>query len=85
MAQVTGRHGLDPTLLWLWHRPAAIAPIQPLAWELPYAAGADLKKDPKKDKYQYSENIFYLFFVLPFLGPLPRHMEVPRLGVESEL
>ena len=27
-----------------------------------------------------------LFFVfLPFLGPLPRHMEVPRLGVESEL
>ena len=22
---------------------------------------------------------------LPFLGPLPRQMEVPRLGVESEL
>ena len=22
---------------------------------------------------------------LPFLGPLPQHMEVPRLGVESEL
>ena len=29
------RHGLDPTLLWLWHRLAAIAPIWPLAWELP--------------------------------------------------
>ena len=29
---------------------------------------------------------FYFFFVfLLFLGPLPRHMEVPRLGVESEL
>ena len=29
---------------------------------------------------------FFLFFVfLPFLGLLPRHMEVPRLGVESEL
>ena len=29
---------------------------------------------------------FVLFFVfLPFLGPLPQHMEVPRLGVESEL
>ena len=28
---------------------------------------------------------FFSFFVfLPFLGPLPRHMEVPRLGVESE-
>ena len=27
---------------------------------------------------------FFLVF-LPFLGPLPRHMEVPRLGVQSEL
>ena len=27
--------------------------------------------------------VFCLF--LPFLGPLPWHMEVPRLGVESEL
>ena len=27
----------------------------------------------------------FLFFVfLPFLGPLPWHMEVPRLGVQSE-
>ena len=26
-----------------------------------------------------------LFFFLLFLGPLPGHMEVPRLGVESEL
>ena len=30
--------------------------------------------------------LFFNFFVfLPFLGPLPWHMEVPRLGVESEL
>ena len=30
------RHGLDPALLWLWlwYRLAAIAPIQPRAWEL---------------------------------------------------
>ena len=29
---------------------------------------------------------FILFFVsLPFLGPLPWHMEVPRLGAEPEL
>ena len=27
---------------------------------------------------------FYFFIFLPFLGPLPRHMEIPRLGVESE-
>ena len=39
---------LDPTLLWLWYRPAAIAPIHPLAWELSYVAGAALKR--KKDK-----------------------------------
>ena len=25
--------------LWLWCRPAAVAPIQALAWELPYASG----------------------------------------------
>ena len=30
----------DSTLLWLWRRPVATAPIQPLAWEPPYAAGA---------------------------------------------
>ena len=26
----------------------------------------------------------FIFVFLPFLGPLPRHTEVPRLGVESE-
>uniref|UniRef100_A0A8D0Z604 Glycine cleavage system H protein n=1 Tax=Sus scrofa TaxID=9823 RepID=A0A8D0Z604_PIG len=25
------RHGSDPALLWLWHRPVATAPIRPLA------------------------------------------------------
>ena len=28
---------------------------------------------------------FFLFVFLPFLGLLPQHMEVPRLGVFSEL
>ena len=31
---VDRRLGSDPTLLWLWCRPAAIAPIQLLAWKL---------------------------------------------------
>ena len=46
------RHGLDPTLLWLWRRPAATTLIRPLAWELSYAAGAALKrkKERKKEK-----------------------------------
>ena len=34
------RRGSDPELLWLLRRPAATAPIRPLAWEPPYAAGA---------------------------------------------
>ena len=36
----------------LWGRLAAVAPIQPLAWELPYATTAALKskKNPKKPK-----------------------------------
>ena len=27
----------------------------------------------------------FLLLLLLFLGPIPRHMEVPRLGVQSEL
>ena len=42
------RHGSDPVLLRLWCRLAAVAPIRPLAWEPPYAAGAALKKKKKK-------------------------------------
>ena len=38
------RRGWDPALLCLWCRPAAVAPIGPLAWEPPYAEGAALKK-----------------------------------------
>ena len=41
--------GSDPTWLWLWLRLAAVAPIQPLARELPYAVGVALKR-PKKKK-----------------------------------
>ena len=26
----------DPVLLWLWQWLAAVAPIRPLTWELPY-------------------------------------------------
>ena len=42
------RHGLDPALLWLWCRPAATAPIGPLAWDPPHAACAALKRQKKK-------------------------------------
>ena len=38
------RCGSDAVLLWLWHMLTAIAQIQPLAWEPPYAAGVALKR-----------------------------------------
>ena len=36
---------MDLALLWLWRRPAAVALIQPLAWERPFATGAALKSN----------------------------------------
>ena len=46
---VAHRCGSDPALLWLLYSLAATAPIRPLAWEHPYAAGTALKdkKTPK--------------------------------------
>ena len=38
----------DLALLLLWCRPAATAPIGPLAWEPPYAVSVALKKKTKK-------------------------------------
>ena len=42
---VVSTRDLDPTLLRLWRRLAATAPIRPLAWELPYASGVALKQN----------------------------------------
>ena len=44
------RRGLDLALLWLWCRPAATAPIGPLAWEPPCAVGVALKRQNKINK-----------------------------------
>ena len=81
------RCGLDPALLWLWCRPAATAPIQPLAWEAPYTLSAALKR--KEKKKICSRNmfvcLFIYLFIYDFLGLYLLHMEVPRLGVKSEL
>ena len=45
--------GLDPTLLWLWHRLAATAPIRPIAWEPPGPRNVkktDRETDRQKDR-----------------------------------
>ena len=67
------RRGSDPALLWLWCRLVATAPIQPLAWEPPYAAGAAQEiatttKD-KKTKRQKKKKESYLKD--KFSGPVP--------------
>ena len=51
---------------------SAMAQIQSLAPEWPHTA------------HEAKKNFLFLSF-LPFLGPLPRHMEVPRVGVKLEL
>ena len=55
------RCGSEPALLWLWHRPATIAPIQPQVWELPYAVSAALKKAHTHKKKKERERLFLSF------------------------
>ena len=42
-------------MVWLWRRPAATAPIRPLTWEPPYAAGAALEME-KRQKTKKQKN-----------------------------
>ena len=58
------KRSLDLALLWLWHRPAVVALIGPLAWEPPYALGSALKKEKTKDKKKKVKVLF--FFPLAF-------------------
>ena len=51
------RHGSDPVLLWLWGRPAAAAPIQPLAWEPPHAKGVALERKKRERIHAIHENV----------------------------
>ena len=60
------RHSSDPELLWLWCRPAAVALIWPLAWELPYAASAALKSKKKKRGKMLSISYHHFFILILF-------------------
>ena len=61
------RCSLGPVLLWLWCNLAAVAPIQPLPWEPPYAEGTALKskkKEKKKDVYTcIAESLWYIIVI----------------------
>ena len=58
------RLSLDPELLWLWCRLAAVALIRPLPWELPYAEGAALKSKEKKKSKAIALVLLGLFIYL---------------------
>ena len=62
--------GLDPALLWLWRRPAAAAPIGPLAWEPPEAAGAALKRQNNNNNNNNNNKWTYgsSFVLFPSFG-----------------
>ena len=44
------RCGSDSALLWLWPRSVATPPIQPLAWEPPYAVSTALKRPNRSSR-----------------------------------
>ena len=48
------RCGSDLALMWLWCRPARMAPIQPLAQELHMPEEQPLKKRKKKKYFKYN-------------------------------
>ena len=52
-------------LLWLWLRPATVALIGPLTWELPYAAGAALKSKKKEKRKKSYSFVFHLMVFKP--------------------
>ena len=53
------RRSLDPALLWLCRGPVSTAPIRPLAWEPPYAAGAALKRQKTNKSISWDEWIVF--------------------------
>ena len=56
------RHGSDPMWLWLWRRPAATAPIRPLAWEPPHATYSAQKR--QKDRGKKKGNLLFLLTLM---------------------
>ena len=76
--QCRSQRQLRLVLPWLWYRPAAVAPIQTLAWEVPYATSAAIKKKrgkkKKKRKGNYYQNlVLSLFFPSTLCGVLTSH------------
>lgn len=60
---VVHRCSSHPALVWMWCRPGSVAPICPLVWELPYAAGSALKKEKLAHSFLCLLCFIYYFIV----------------------
>ena len=61
-------HRCGSDLVLLWHRLAAAAPIQPLAWEPPYAKSVALKRQKtKQTKTKFFPPLTFVTILLVFL------------------
>ena len=80
------RSSLDPVLLWLGHRPVAIAPIRPLAWEPPHAVGVVLEKRErqKKKKKCFFQEVVNCLGVLFLQGHGHEHSEHRHAHIRIE-
>jgi len=80
------RCGLDLVLLWLWYRPAAVAPNRALVWELPYASGMVLKeKKEERKKYYIILHYYCLRRILIFLSKIFRRKMCVCMCVDSKI
>ena len=77
------RRGLDPTLLWLWHKSATVSPIGPLAWEPPCAVGGapkrqkrQKKKKRERERDENSHCLLLVYFYLFYLSKLLQAMSL---------
>ena len=73
----------DPTLLWLWCRPAFTAPIRPLAWEPTYVTGVALKR--KKKVKPVSSHVWKRIFSSDSFPLLEYRSDVQTLHIDYVL
>ena len=75
------RHSSGLALLWLWRRPAATAPIRPLALEPPYATGVALEMVKTHTHTHTKKSQKYLSLFLNVGGKI----SVRQIGVQARI
>ena len=82
-SDVDRRLGLDPALLWMWHRLAAVAPILPLGWEFPYAMGVT-QKDKKKKKKSVEKYIYFCVIYIEALVSVSSGWDIRKIESQQK-